>query len=199
MKKTSAKSIVRPVGKDSYASLLAEIKSRVSAAQVRAHLAVSRELILLYWSIGRGIVARQKAEGWGKAVIEKLAADIQSAFPGLEGFSVNNVWRMCVFYLSCVELQFLPQAVAESSAKKLARPAQELPPPELTLIPGYLNALLVQRVKDPATRLWGIPAEAHQHRSLQDLFFRLLRKEDDFHFFVKSGLVLWCLLHSKAG
>jgi predicted nuclease of restriction endonuclease-like (RecB) superfamily len=133
---------------------------------VRAHLAVSRELILLYWSIGRDIVIRQKSEGWGKAVIEKLAADIQSAFPGLEGFSANNVWRMRAFYIACREFRSLPQPVAEKAAQKPAQPAQEipspilaqaaqeLPPPEFTMIPWYHNVLLVQRVKDPASRLW---------------------------------------------
>lgn len=85
MKKRPAKALTGPAWNDSYLSLLADIKERVSQAQVRAHLAVSRELILLYWSIGRDIVARQKTEGWGKAVIEKLAADIQSAFPGFGG------------------------------------------------------------------------------------------------------------------
>jgi adenylate cyclase len=100
MKKRAAKAVTRPSGNDSYLSLLEEIKERVSQAQVRAHLAVSRELILLYWSIGRDIVIRQKSEGWGKAVIEKLAADVQSAFPGLEGFSANNVWRMRAFYIA---------------------------------------------------------------------------------------------------
>lgn len=166
MKKSAAKSVTRPAGNDSYLSLLADIKERVSQAQVRAHLAVSRELVLLYWSIGRDIVARQKTEGWGKAVIEKLAADIQSAFPGLEGFSANNVWRMRAFYLACLEFQSLPQPVAEKPAKKLAQPAQEihfpnlaplvqdLPPSEMLAIPWSHNIILVQRVKDPATRLW---------------------------------------------
>jgi predicted nuclease of restriction endonuclease-like (RecB) superfamily len=154
MKKRPAKALTRPDGNDSCLSLLADIKERVSQAQVRAHLAVSRELILLYWSIGRDIVTRQKTQGWGKAVIEKLAADIQSEFPGLEGFSANNVWRMRAFYLACLEFQSLPQRVAEKAAQKLAQPAQELPPPELTMIPWYHNVLLVQRVKDPATRLW---------------------------------------------
>jgi hypothetical protein len=145
MKKPSSKQIARPVGKDSYAALLAEIKSRVSEAQVRAHLAVSRELILLYWSIGRDIVARQKAEGWGKSVIEKLAADIQSAFPGLEGFSSRNVWRMRAFFLAYSDVQFLPQPVAEIRAQELAQAAQEIaesPAPEMLTIAQRLRQIV---------------------------------------------------------
>lgn len=48
-----------------YAELLAAIKQRVQTAQVRAAVAVNRELILLYWQIGRDILRRQREEGWG--------------------------------------------------------------------------------------------------------------------------------------
>lgn len=85
---------------DSYAQFLTELKKRIASAQTRAHLAVSRELILLYWQTGRDIVLRQKQEGWGKSVIERLAKDLQDSFPGLEGFSPLNLWRMRAFYLA---------------------------------------------------------------------------------------------------
>ena len=62
-----------------YAALLKDIKERVRTAQVRAALAVNRELILLYWSIGRDILDRQKVEGWGTKVIERLAKDLGRA------------------------------------------------------------------------------------------------------------------------
>lgn len=68
--------------------------------KVRAHAAVYRELNLLYWQIGRDIVERQKDEKWGKSVVERLAADIQKSFPGIERFSGLNVWRMRAFYLA---------------------------------------------------------------------------------------------------
>lgn len=163
--------MTRPSGDDSYAALLTEIKERVSRAQVRAHLAVSRELILLYWSIGRDIVARQKTEGWGKAVIEKLAADIQSAFPGIEGFSANNIWRMRAFYLAYAgKAELLAPPVQEVRARKLALPAQEMTtdglstklappvqvllPAEILAIPWAHNIVIVQKIKDHETRLW---------------------------------------------
>jgi DUF1016 N-terminal domain len=83
-----------------YATFFAEIKERVRSARLRAHLAVNRDLVSLYWQIGRDIVARQKNEGWGKSVIERLAVDIQKEFPGIEGFSALNLWRMRAFYLA---------------------------------------------------------------------------------------------------
>lgn len=163
----------------SYAALLTEIKDRVRSAQLRAHLAVNRELVLLYWQIGRDIVSRQKLEGWGKSVIERLAADIQREFPGIEGFSPLNLWRMRGFYLAYTEVDkilsqpvtelgstahhssktiILSQAVTESTAtalkQNLAQAAQDLPPPEVLTIPWGHNILLIHKVKDRATRLW---------------------------------------------
>jgi predicted nuclease of restriction endonuclease-like (RecB) superfamily len=160
---------------EGYAGLLAAIKERVAKAQVRAHAAVCRELNLLYWQIGRDIVERQKREGWGRAVIEKLATDIQAAFPGLEGFSANNVWRMRAFYMAYAsELPILAQPVqelefgqksqilaqpaqeisAESHSPILSQPATEIPPVEILSIPWSHNLILIQKIKDPSIRLW---------------------------------------------
>jgi hypothetical protein len=58
----SMKSPVLPSG---YNELLDEISTRISTSQVRAALGVSRELVTLYWSIGREILVRQRTEGWG--------------------------------------------------------------------------------------------------------------------------------------
>ena len=65
-----------------YAEFLDDLKTRIRTAQVRAALAVNRELVALYWEIGRAVVERQEAEGWGRAVIERLGKDLQAAFPG---------------------------------------------------------------------------------------------------------------------
>jgi hypothetical protein len=70
-----------------YGNLLGEIKQRIRSAQYKALRAVNRELIALYWDIGRMIVERQKLQGWGKSVVERLAADLQAEFPGVRGFS----------------------------------------------------------------------------------------------------------------
>lgn len=80
-----------------YAALLIDIKERVRTAQVRAALAVNRELILLYWSIGRDILDRQKVEGWGAKIVDRLARDLGTEFPGVEGFSPRNLKYMRAF------------------------------------------------------------------------------------------------------
>ncbi len=81
-----------------YSSLLGDIKGRIRAAQYEALRAVNRELIALYWDIGRMISERQQGETWGKAVVQNLAADLRTEFPGVGGFSASNLWRMKLFY-----------------------------------------------------------------------------------------------------
>lgn len=68
-----------------------EIKERVRAAQYQALKTVNKELVGLYRDIGRMIVERQRAEGWGKAVVQQLAGDLQKEFPGISGFSASNL------------------------------------------------------------------------------------------------------------
>lgn len=88
------------VGSKKYKELLREIKQRVYKAQYDALKIVNKELIALYWDIGKLIVVRQKEYGWGKAVVENLAKDLQLEFPGTGGFSSGNLWRMRLFYES---------------------------------------------------------------------------------------------------
>jgi len=85
-------------GRD-YKELVREIKQRVHKAQYEALKAVNKELIALYWDIGRMIVGRQERHGWGKAVVETLAEDLQKEFHGMHGFSKDNLWRMRKFYI----------------------------------------------------------------------------------------------------
>ncbi len=81
-----------------YAALVTEIKSRIRAAQYQALRAVNKELIDLYWNIGKLIVEKQQGATWGHSVVEQLAADVRSEFPGIQGFSTPNLWRMKQFY-----------------------------------------------------------------------------------------------------
>jgi predicted nuclease of restriction endonuclease-like (RecB) superfamily len=74
-----------------------DLKTRIHTAQQRAALAVNRELVLLYWQIGRDILERQTKEGWGAKVIERLAHDLRTAFPNMKGFSRTNLIYMRAF------------------------------------------------------------------------------------------------------
>ena len=96
-----------------YAKLLGEIKERIRTAQYEALKAVNKELIALYWDIGKAIIERQKGKSWGKSVVERLAADLQQEFPGIGGFSARNIWRMREFFLTYWENEKLSPMVAE--------------------------------------------------------------------------------------
>jgi hypothetical protein len=130
-----------------YTTLLADLKARVRAAQLRAVVSVNRELILLYWDIGKIIVEAQTTKGYGKQVVERLAEDLQKEFPGTAGFSPQNVWFMRSFYLAWLTTpQKLSQAVRELAAAAPSAPIAELPW-------GH-NRLLLTKLETPAVRLW---------------------------------------------
>jgi predicted nuclease of restriction endonuclease-like (RecB) superfamily len=132
-------------------------------------LAVNRELIRLYWDIGRAIAERQKAEGWGKAVVDQLAADLQKEFPGESGFSKQNLWYMREFYWAWTEnvqivvkavsqgdWEILQQAVGELHRSTLAQLVRDLDgsnlPQAVAEIPWGHNIALFEKLKDPIER-----------------------------------------------
>ena len=94
-------------------SLIIEIKAKVRAAQIMALRSVNKELIALYFDIGKSIVLKQEEHGWGKAVVAKLAQELQLEFQGSKGFSLANLWRMRGFYLTYNQNEKLAQAVRE--------------------------------------------------------------------------------------
>ncbi len=103
---------------DDYAALLAEVKERIRSAQYDALKVVNKEMIALYWDLGKLIVERQNREGWGKSVVERLASDLQNEFPGVSGFSVQNLWYMRQFYLEYHDNEKLQPLVGEISWSK---------------------------------------------------------------------------------
>lgn len=119
---------------EGYADWLADLKGRIHTAQQRATLAVNRELVLLYWQIGRDILARQAEQGWGTKVIERLAHDLRAAFPEMKGFSPRNLKYMRAFAQAWPDAEFVQQAVAQ--------------------LPWGHNLVLLDRLNTPAERCW---------------------------------------------
>ncbi len=95
-----------------------EIKERIRSAQYEALRAVNKELIALYWDLGKMIVERQEKEGWGESVVERLSEDLQKEFSGIKGFSERNLWSMRIFYLTYRNSKKLQPLVAEISWTK---------------------------------------------------------------------------------
>jgi predicted nuclease of restriction endonuclease-like (RecB) superfamily len=96
-----------------YATILAQAKERIRSAQFEALKAVNKELVGLYWDLGRLIVERQADAEHGAAIAERLAADLQQEFPGISGFSRRNVFYMREFYLAYSDLPKVQPLVAQ--------------------------------------------------------------------------------------
>ncbi|KGN90376.1 PDDEXK nuclease domain-containing protein [Porphyromonas gulae] len=101
-----------------YLNFKNEITARIRSAQYEALKAVNKEIIALYWEVGKRITEQQTALGWGKSVVENLSRDIQKEFPGIQGFGVRNMWDMARFYAEYQSNEILQPLVAEISWSK---------------------------------------------------------------------------------
>ncbi len=119
-----------------YAAFVEEIKGRIRSAQLRAVVAANRELILLYWQIGREILERQRQQGWGAKVIDRLATDLRHAFPELKGFSARNLKYMRALAEAFPDPHFVQEVLAQ--------------------ITWYHAITLLDKVKDAGEREWYI-------------------------------------------
>lgn len=117
-----------------YVQWLADIKNRVSAARHKAALAVNAELVSLYWHIGRDILQRQAAQGWGSKVIDRLGRDLREAFPEMKGFSRANLMYMRAFAEAWTDFEIVQQTVGQ--------------------LPWGHNVLLLNRIKEQEARLF---------------------------------------------
>ena len=116
-----------------YPDWLDELKPRIHHAQQRAVQTVNRELVQLYWQIGRDILERQGREGWGAKVIERLAHDLRTAFPDMKGFSRANLMYMRAFAEAWPDAEIVQQAVGQ--------------------LPWGHNLVLLAKLKDSQQRL----------------------------------------------
>jgi predicted nuclease of restriction endonuclease-like (RecB) superfamily len=119
---------------DSYPALLQHLKQRIRDAQLRASVSINRELVLLYWRIGRDILDRQEREHWGAKVIDRLAADLKKAFPEMKGFSPRNLKYMRAFAEAWLQEQIMQQVAAQ--------------------IPWFHNCVLLDKLQRQEDRLW---------------------------------------------
>jgi predicted nuclease of restriction endonuclease-like (RecB) superfamily len=117
-----------------YAALLGEIRERIRAAQVRATLAVNRELVSLYWQIGHEILTRQREAGWGARVVDRLAGDLRREFPDMRGLSRTNLLYMRSFAEAYGDDAIVQQAVGQ--------------------IPWGHNTVLLDKLRGREERLW---------------------------------------------
>ena len=143
-----------------YTAFVTNLKTRIQTARISAARAVNRDLILLYWDIGRGILEKQTRHGWGAAVVETLSRDLQKAFPAMKGFSTANIWAMRRFSSEYSDKDFLQQLVEEignrPSKLQLANFLQQL----VEEIPWGHHLLLMDKVKLAKARIYYLRASA---------------------------------------
>lgn len=167
MTKKTAPAAAAATSPQQYASLLGAIKQHIRHAQTRAWSAVNAEMIRMYWSIGQLIAGRQQHEGYGTAVIPRLARDLHNELPEEKGFSERNIKRMLAFYRlypqAALDAELVPQPVAQAAAPAPGR--QEVPQPValspaalLLAVPWGHHAVLMEKVKDTAARRWYMQA-----------------------------------------
>ena len=119
---------------DDYAVWVSALKSRIQGARARAALAVNRELVCLYHAIGSEILERQRRQGWGARVIDRLSADLREAFPEMRGLSSRNLKYMKFFAELCPDQKIGQQPAAQ--------------------LPWFHLVVLLTKVSDPAEREW---------------------------------------------
>lgn len=149
-----------PMG--NYVALLGDIKQRIRHAQTRAWMAVNAEMIRLYWCIGQLIDSRQRHEGYGTAVIPRLAHDLHNELPEVKGFSERNIKRMLAFYRlysdASLDDGLVPQAVAQAHVRGGLEVVPQAVAQLLLSVPWGHHAVLMEKVKDMATRQWYMQA-----------------------------------------
>lgn len=127
-----------------YGSFIKEIKELVYRRQYEAMKKVNAELIQLYWEIGEEIDRQQRAQGWGKSIVEVLAKELQKEFPGIQGFSARNLWRMRNFYIEYSQNLNLPPSAAETQNTIL--------PPSVAEISWSKICVIMEKCGDPLKR-----------------------------------------------
>ncbi len=117
-----------------YTRFLSNLKEQIQSAQLRASIALNRELLLLYGQIGQSILERQRESGCGSKVIDQLAKDLAKAFPEMKGFSARNLRYMRTFAEAYPDEEVVQRCVAQ--------------------LPWRHNIAMLEKRKDPAERLW---------------------------------------------
>ena len=164
-----AKQLCNRLVHNSITALSRAIKQRIRVAQIKAAISANRELILLYWDIGRAIVDAQKDKGYGKRVVEILSADLRREFPEMAGLSALNLWRMRAFYLAyAVSDQKLSQLVTESDSAPKRKLEQSVLEARVQTAPGIARPKTVtscDTIRSDCYRVSGFATLGTQHRA----------------------------------
>ena len=150
---------------DDYRALITDLKTRIQAAQIKAAVAVSSQLIALYWDIGKLIAEKQRVSDWGDAVIDQIARDLSCEFQNMKGFSRANLYRMKRFYAFYAG-EFVQKAVAQT-------PDGEFVAQLVRQIPWGHNVLIFEKIKEREKALWYVQKTLENGWSRNALEFQI--------------------------
>lgn len=107
----------KPKNNDEYITWVVELKKLISSSQIKASLSVNREMLFLYWEIGKSISYKVEEMKWGSSIVDVLSKDLKKLFPKQKGFSRTNLFYMkkwFEFYSTTkVEFEFVQQLVGQ--------------------------------------------------------------------------------------
>lgn len=118
----------------SYPEFVDALIETIRKQRVSTTLRANVSLIVMYWQIGDAILKKQKSEGWGAKVIDRISHDVRHVFPDMKGFSPRNIKYMRLFAAEWPDLELVQRTVA--------------------LIPWRTNILILEKLKSPEDRLW---------------------------------------------
>lgn len=139
---------------NNYLQTLSVLKERIRLSRQNAALAVNHELLNVYWEIGNTILQQQKERGWGKNVINQLAADLKTAFPDMKGLSPRNLRNMKVFTATWPEFSIWQPPAAKLKAAEY----QEIERIRslLAKMPWAHHIIIISKTKSKTQRLFYI-------------------------------------------
>ena len=145
------------VKSEDYRNWIVSIKQRVQASQIKAAVAVNRELLELYWFIGQQILEKQDSAKWGDGFLKQMSQDLLTEFPEVKGFSLRNLQRMRAW----VTFWSGPTAIVQQVAAQLKEDSRRIVPPTPTnatqlvsQIPWGHNILIIQKLSSPSDALF---------------------------------------------
>lgn len=139
-----------------YKPFLDEILEKIHTARYNMLKSVSKETVSLYWNIGKSVSEKVRQAQWGKSIVEQLAKDLQSEFPGIRGFSARNIWRMKTFYEYYCDNPKLTPLVAE--------------------IGWVQNSIIIEKCKDDLEKEFYLKSAKENAWSKNDLIEKIEQK-----------------------
>lgn len=117
-----------------YMAVLEGLKERIQSERLRVTMAANAAMVLLYWDIGQTILERQREQGWGAKIIDRLSHDLTAAFPDMKGFSPRNLKYMRTFAEAWTDRVIVQRIFAQ--------------------LPWRSNVALLDKLDDQEIRLW---------------------------------------------